>query len=324
VRVAVFTDGLAHLALDDALRWLADEIPWVRDVELGVGGYSPTPHCDPKALLESPHARSSFLARLSARGHRLCALNVSGNPLHPDTGVAERHHSDLMCAVHLAHLLEVDRLVVMSGCPGPGPGAAAAPHFSGGGWLPDLEDVAEWQWSERVLPYWRERAQEASVAYPDLRLCFELHPGTCVYNAVTFERIRELGPNLAMNLDPSHFFWQGIDPLAMVDRLGDAIGFVHGKDTLEAPENRSLNGVLDSRWPGRPEQMPWNFSTVGRGRDRSWWRSFLEALRRAGYDGPVSIEYEDPFETAEASIREAAALLAEEIELVEAHVEVGT
>jgi sugar phosphate isomerase/epimerase len=68
---------------------------------------------------------------------------------------------------------------------------------------------------------------------------------------------------------------------------------------------------MDGRWPQRPEEMPWNFSTVGNGHDAGWWTEFLTALGRAGYDGPVSIEWEDPFVDPEQSIREAARVLRE-------------
>ena len=308
----MFSDALEYRSLGDALDWIA-ALPGVDGVELGVGGYSPVPHCDPPRLAGSEAAREELLSALDERDLELSALNVSGNPLHPDPEVATRHHDDLLRAIGLSAYLGVSRLVVMSGCPGPGPGTAAAPHFVGGGWLPDLEGVLDWQWRERVLPYWRRVAREAEEADPDLKLCFELHPGTCVYNAHSFERIAELGPNLAVNLDPSHFFWQGMDPLAVLERLDGRVAFAHAKDTLERPENLRVNGLLDSRWPGRAAEMPWNFATVGDGHDSAWWSSFLEALRRAGHDGAISIEWEDPFLEAEPSIARSAELLNREL-----------
>jgi sugar phosphate isomerase/epimerase len=313
VNLALMTDAFEGRSLEQVLDWVVAEVPEVQGVELGVGGYSPVPHCDPEALDTRAPARDDLLSALAERGLELCALNVSGNPLHPDPSVARRHHHDLARAIRLCAELGVARLVVMSGCPGPGPGEAPAPHFVAGGWLPDLEGVLEWQWTERVLPYWRERSEEARAADPGLRLCFELHPGTCAYNVQTFERIAEAGPNLAVNLDPSHFFWQGIDPLAVIERLGGEIGFVHGKDTLERRENLALNGVIDGRWPGRPEEMPWNFATVGHGHDGDWWAAFVSALREAGYDGALSIEWEDPFVGAEESIRESARVLSDAV-----------
>src|SRR6266702_3632112 len=185
--------------------------------------------------------------------------------------------------------------VAMSGCPGAAASDRSAPHFSGGGWLPDLEQIAEWQWRERVAPYWSETAAFARSEHPELMVCFELHPGTYVFNYETFERVRKLGPNLGVNLDPSHFFWQSMDPLAMIQSLGDRIGHVHGKDTTLHEHRIALNGVLDNRWPNPPDEMPWNFATVGRGHDEGWWRRFVTLLRDQGFSGTISIEYEDPF-----------------------------
>jgi sugar phosphate isomerase/epimerase len=55
--------------------------------------------------------------------------------------------------------------------------------------------------------------------------------------------------------------------------------------------------------------MPWNFATVGRGHDKSWWAEFVGLLREHGFSGTISIEYEDPFLPVEESIIESARLL---------------
>jgi sugar phosphate isomerase/epimerase len=69
--------------------------------------------------------------------------------------------------------------------------------------------------------------------------------------------------------------------------------------------------MLDSRWPGVPAEMPWNFATVGRGRDVAWWTEFVRTLASKGFDGTISIEFEDPFVPVQDSIVEAARVLAE-------------
>src|SRR5207248_7743773 len=144
------------------------------------------------------------------------------------------------------------------------------------------EDVAEWQWNERVLPYWSELTEFVAAEHPALRICFELHPGTYVYNVATFSRIGGLGACLCVNLDPSHFFWQSIDPLAVVRELGPRIGFAHAKDTRLNDDAVALNGLLDNRWPDPPEEMPWTFASVARGHDRGWWARFVAELGTAG------------------------------------------
>ncbi len=290
VRVGLFTDSLERLSLSELLAWLVHELPLVRDLEIGTGGYSPTPHCNLDALLEDAGERRGWIGLLEEHGFRLAALNVSGNPLE-----IARHDRDLHRTIELAGLLGVDRVVCMSG------GRAS---LSAGGWFPELEQQVELYWQTTVLPYWR-RLAETAAAHDGLRLCFELEPGAAVYNVATFERVAADAPSLAVNLDPSHFFWQSIDPLAVVRRIGGRIGFAHGKDTVIAPERVALDGALDRR--------SWRFATVGQGHDAAWWGSFAQALRSVGYDGVVSIEYEDPTLPPEQSIVDAARLLADAV-----------
>ena len=141
------------------------------------------------------------------------------------------------------------------------------------------------------------------------RVCLELHPGMTVYNTYTMLRLREaVGPVVAANLDPSHLFWQHMDPLAVIAALGDAIGYVHAKDTLIDRNNMALNGMLDSRWLGLPE-MPWYFCTMGYGHDAGFWKAFVLALRAHGYDGVLGIEHEDPLLTPLDGVRRSVQFL---------------
>jgi sugar phosphate isomerase/epimerase len=291
VRIGVLTDALERLPLEEAAAWCAEA--GIEAVELGVGGYSPAPHADLATLCRDRGERERLAGILADAGLELAALNVSGNPLHPDRAVGERHAAELRGAIELAHLLGVERVVAMSGCPG-APGGGAWPVFAGGAWLPDMEGLWDAQWS-RIASYWRELSAWAADAAPAVVVCLELHPGTSIYNAESFRRLREVtGENVRVNLDPSHFWWQGIDPVAAVDVLGDAIAFVHGKDTLLHPDRIALHGVLDFRWPADAETMPWHFAAVGVGRPATEWARLLEAIRATGYEGVVSIEHEDP------------------------------
>ena len=74
-----------------------------------------------------------------------------------------------------------------------------------------LERVLSWLPGQQIAPYWAGMAEFAAAENPGLRVCLELHPGTCVFNVETFCRVAALGPAIAGNLDPSHFFWMGID-----------------------------------------------------------------------------------------------------------------
>ncbi len=320
MRVGLFTDALGDRELAPTLDWLERHAPSIRDLELGTGGYSAAPHCDLGGLLASATAREAWLGSIMSRGFGLAALNVSGNPLHPDPGRAARDDQALRETLQLAAALGVSRVVAMSGCPGEG----STPIFSGGGWLPDIVDIAARQWEEAVMPYWQDLVAYASREAPGVAICLELHPGTFVYNAETFSWIAELGDNIRVNLDPSHFFWQSIDPVEVARLFGPRIGHAHGKDTRFNPEKRALNGVLDNRWPGDPSEMPWTFATVGRGHDRDWWSAFVGALTSSGCNVDViCIEVEDPFVTAEASILESASALADALQAAGASDSVG-
>jgi sugar phosphate isomerase/epimerase len=279
--IALLTDAFEHRTLDDVAAWCAAR--GIQGLELGAGGYSPAPHL-------APDCRE----RVAGHGLEIVALNASGNPLH-----RPEHDEALRRAIRLAAEMGVPRVVAMSGCPGSGDW----PVFAGGAWLPDMEGLWERQWAERIEPYWSELSPWAAAEAPGVDICLELHPGTSIYNAASFLLLAAITQdNVKVNLDPSHFWWQGIDPIATIEALAGRIGFAHGKDTVVHPDRVARHGVLDFRWPSTAEEMPWHFAAVGRGRPAEEWRALLEALRRAGYDGPISIEHEDPSLTPEEGV----------------------
>jgi sugar phosphate isomerase/epimerase len=288
-RIGVVLEAFLDRPLDDVLGWLQREAPEVTDIEVGAGGYAPHPHCDVAALLASGQARGAWLEQIRRHGLHLDALNAWGNP------------------IRLAVLLGVDRIVAMAGCPAAAPGDHV-PHFGAGGWLPYLENVYERQWEQQIEPYWAGLAEFARAQNPDLLVCLEIHPGTSAFNVETFERVAALGPSIAANLDPSHFFWMGMDGHKVAAHLGPLVGHAHGKDTVFHADSLALNGLLDRRWPNPAEQMPWTFAVPGRGHDLAWWTGLVRAM--AGSSAQViSIEHEDPFVPAEEGVPEAARLL---------------
>ncbi|TMB98582.1 MAG: sugar phosphate isomerase/epimerase [Chloroflexi bacterium] len=308
-RIGIVTEAFANRPLVDVMDWLVNEAASVNDLEVGTGGYAPTGHCDLNLLLHDSAVRKAWLHEISTRGLAIGAFNVWGNPLHPDAAVAKKHDADLRDTIRLAAMLGVDRVVALAGCP-PGARGDRTPHFAGGGWLPYLEDIHEGQWESVVEPYWLDIAEFATEEHPQLLVCLELHPGTVVYNVETFERIAGLGDAIAANIDPSHFFWMGMDPIAVIDRIGDRAGHCHGKDVVFAKDHLAVNGLLDRRWPKPPDEMPWNFAVVGRGKPQAWWDGFVGALVARGRVHTIAIEHEDPFVPAEAGVPEAAEVLA--------------
>jgi sugar phosphate isomerase/epimerase len=288
MRIGPVTDGLPALRSAELLSTAAEL--GIATLEFGCGNWSSAPHLDLDGLLASERARDDFLGRIAAHGLAISALNCSGNPLHPGASGAA-HRAVTSKTIRLAGILGVPRVVLMSGCPG-GPGDANA-NWVTTAWPPEAARVLDWQWTEQVIPYWTGLVAEARAAGVE-RLCLELHGQQNVYNVGTLFRLREaVGPVVGANLDPSHLFWMGADPLAAVPALGDAIYHVHAKDTRINPAVAPINSLIDVTPADRIEQRAWSYVTLGDGHDMAWWKAFCTALLWAGYDDVLSIEHED-------------------------------
>ncbi|MBU6498418.1 MAG: sugar phosphate isomerase/epimerase [Rhodospirillales bacterium] len=304
MQIGLVTDSLGHLALEPMFD--AAAAMGITRVEFGCGNWSPAPHLKLDELLASPAARAALLAGLGDRGLAISALNCSGNPLHPGaTGAAHREVTSR--TIRLAGLLGVDRVVMMSGCPG-GPGDANA-NWITTAWPPETARVLAWQWGEVLIPYWRGVATEAAAAGVS-RLCLELHGQQNVYNVATLLRLRAaVGPVVGANFDPSHLFWMGADPLAAVASLGAAIHHVHAKDTRINAANAAVNSLIDTTPMRDVAARSWDYVTIGDGHGAAWWASFIAALRGAGYRDVLSIEHEDVRLAPEEGVRRSVALL---------------
>ena len=278
-------------------------------VEVGVGGYPGSHHCDTEALLADPIAARAWRAAVAERGLVVSALSAHANPLHPDPNVAADARGVLERALAAAEMLEVPVVNAFSGCPGDGPDARA-PNWITTPWPPEFAALLEWQWEQCALPYWAETASLAERR--GVRIAIEPHPGFLVYNVGTLLRLREAtGPAVAANFDPSHLWWQGADPVEAVRLLGQAgaLAHFHAKDTwLNEPVIRA-QGVLDTAPRDRIAERAWAFRTVGYGQGEEAWRDLISALQSAGYEGAVSVEHEDPLMTVEDGLAKALELL---------------
>ena len=266
-------------------------------------------HCRPAELLRDPDACERFAHLVAERGLDISALSCHGNPLHPDAQVAAAADRDYRDTVRLAAELGVETVITFSGCPGESE-HSRRPSWVTCSWPPDYPETLAWQWDERVLPYWAEAGPFA--ARHGVRVAIEPHPGFVVYNTATMLRLREAaGDAVGVNLDPSHLFWQGMDPLACAAALAGAVFHVHAKDTAFLAETLALNGVLDPVPSSRPGERSWLFRSVGEGHPAAWWRQLVAALLAAGYDGALSIEHEDPLLSREDGLAVAVATLQE-------------
>ena len=264
----------------------------VQAIELGTGGWPGHDHLDVDALLADKARTSEFRAMIGDAGLTISALSCHGNPLHPDRATACMYDEVFRKSVRLAEQMDVPVVVTFSGCPGESE-HSLRPSWVTCSWPDDFPATLAWQWDERVLPYWAEAAPFAEQH--GIRVAIEPHPGFVVYNTASMLRLRDsAGESVGVNFDPSHLFWQGMDPLACVDAFGDAIFHVHAKDTAFQDELLALNGVLEPIPGNRPAERSWIFRSVGAGHPVEFWRELVAVLGAAGYDGALSIEHEDP------------------------------
>lgn len=300
MELALFTDSVSQRPLAAALD-LAVELD-IRSIEIAAGGQSPAPHLDIGQLLSSRAALQRFQRELADRQLHVAALNCSAWPLHPTRDEAQQ--TVIRQTIELAGLLDVRTIVSMSGCPGDTSGDTFV-NWVWYPWPPEAVALLERQW-EQVIALWQKLAQLAAEHGVE-RIALELHPLHLVYNVPTLLRLREaVGPIIGANLDPSHFFWQQMDPIAAVSALRDCLYHVHLKDSQVVASEVALSGVLDNRPFSDPSRRAWVFRTVGRGHDATLWSGFLRALSEIGYRGALSIENEDVEQPQEEGVREAA------------------
>ena len=279
----------------------------VEAVEIGTGAYPGNAYCHPGELLENPSRLAAFRESIRRRGLLISALSCHGNPLHPQRERARADHEVFVQTLDLAKALDVDRVITFSGCPGGDPDAAS-PNWIVSPWPPEFAQMLEWQWRERVIPYWTDAARAAHAA--GVKVAIEMHPNFVAYHPESMLRLRQIAPGtIGCNFDPSHMIWQQVDVVTAVRTLGDAILHVHAKDCRVDRANTMRNGVLDGKSYSKELERSWLFRTVGYGSDELFWKDLLSNLRMIGYDGVVSIEHEDSLMSAGEGLRKAIAFL---------------
>lgn len=275
----------------------------IKSIEPCSGGHIPKVHYDPRILISDAASRESFVSSIESRGLSVSALACHGNPLHPDRTRRENAHEDFVASCKLASLIGVDRVDVLSGCP------AGGPHDRAPNWIinaiyPDFKNAYDWQWNESLLPYWRQAVRIADDH--GVKICIEPHGGDMVYDTDTFLRLRnEVGPTIKATIDPSHLFWLGIDPVRMITELGDAVAFVHVKDVVFRAYDVARTGLLPSCDYDDWRRRSWTYCAVGYGHDELFWKTFVMALRSAGYDDVLAIEIEDSELTKADALRKS-------------------
>lgn len=277
----------------------------VSGVEVNTCGWSTAPHFDLPAMVKDAAARRSFAKAFADRGLEIISLNANGNPLHPTDPAQGQGLRD---TIRVAGAMGIKTVCTMSGLPAGGPDDRL-PNWVVSSWPPETQTILRYQWEEKLIPFWTEIAALARENGVE-RIALELHGNQCVYNVPSLLRLRAaVGPVIGANLDPSHLFWMGADPLRAAEALGDAIYHVHAKDTMLNPPVQATTGLLEN---GSLMDIParsWSYITLGFGHGAGWWRQFCYRLKMAGYDGWLSIEHEDVLLNALEGLEKSVALL---------------
>lgn len=287
MKLGFVSDSLAGLSfeqlLDQAVRL------GVSGVEINTCGWSTAPHFDLPGMLGNASAQTAFKAAFADRGLEIISLNANGNPLHPtDPGQRE----GLLDTIRVAGEMGITTVCAMSGLP-EGRAGDTMPNWVVSSWPPETQEILRYQWEEKLAPFWADTVALAKASGVE-KIALELHGNQCVYNVPSLLRLREMaGPMIGANLDPSHLFWMGADPLAAAGALGDAIHHVHAKDTMLNSGVQATTSLLENGSLVDVPARSWSYITLGFGHGEEWWRQFCYRLRMAGYDGWLSIEHED-------------------------------
>ena len=287
MKLGFVSDSLGGMSLTDMLT--NAQRMGVSGIEVNTCGWSTAPHFDLQKMLSDGGARADFQKAFDDHDLEIISLNANGNPLHPTDPAQGEGLKD---TIRVAGQMGIKTVCTMSGLPA-GSDRDTMPNWVVSSWPPETQTILQYQWEEKLIPFWTEiaaLAQENGVE----RIALELHGNQCVYNVPSLLKLRSaIGPVIGANLDPSHLFWMGADPLMAAEALGDAIYHVHAKDTmLNAPVQATTSLLENGSLTDIPARS-WSYITLGFGHGEEWWRQFCYRLKMGGYDGWLSIEHED-------------------------------
>jgi sugar phosphate isomerase/epimerase len=303
MKLGFVSDSLGGMSFEEMLGNAARM--GVSGVEVNTCGWSTAPHFELRAMLGSAGKQKAFLKAFADRGLEVISLNANGNPLHPTDPI---QGEGLKNTIRVAGEMGIRTVCAMSGLPA-GNAADTMPNWVVSSWPPETQAILRYQWEEKLLPFWSEIAALARENGVE-RIALELHGNQCVYNVPSLLKLREaIGPVIGANLDPSHLFWMGADPLIAAEALGPAIYHVHAKDTLLNSPVQAATSLLENGSLMNIPARSWSYVTLGFGHGEEWWRQFCYRLRMAGYDGWLSIEHEDVLLNSLEGLEKSVALL---------------
>jgi sugar phosphate isomerase/epimerase len=307
MKLGVFTPLFANLSLDEMLTKVA--AAGLDAVEIGTGGNPGNDHCPIDKLLESEEARNAYLKKIQDKGLIISAFSCHSNPISPNALEASEADAILRKTIKLASLMNVPVVNTFSGTAGDSDDAKA-PNWPVIPWPTVYSNIKEWQWKEKLIPYWKEIGKLAEAS--GVKIAIELHGGFLCHTPYTILKLREETSNMiGVNLDPSHLWWQGIQPVQAIKILAKAgaIYHFHAKDTYLDQDNINMYGLTDMQPYGAVQTRAWTFRSVGLGHSMTEWSQIISALQLYGYDYVISIEHEDPLMSVDEGFNRAVSNL---------------
>jgi sugar phosphate isomerase/epimerase len=137
-----------------------------------------------------------------------------------------------------------------------------------------------------------------------VKFALEVHPTEIAFDLYTAERALkalDYREEFGFNFDPSHLYWQGVDPVEFIRAFPDRIFHVHVKDAITTLNGKT--GILASHLNFGDARRGWDFRSPGRGQIN--FEEITRALNKINYDGPLSVEWEDMGMDREFGAREA-------------------
>src|SRR5438874_426358 len=160
MKLGVFTPVFGGLSVQEMLAKVR-ALEKVQAIEIGTGGWPGSDHINLDALLDNKTRSCDYRKMLADAGLTISALSCHGNPLHPVRATAKEYDETFRKTVRLAEQMEVNVVVTFSGCPGDSD-TATHPNWITQPWPPEFSEVLEWQWNEKVIPYWQDTAKFAA------------------------------------------------------------------------------------------------------------------------------------------------------------------
>ncbi|OJG43029.1 hypothetical protein RV02_GL002949 [Enterococcus gilvus] len=277
----------------------------LQTVEIGTGGSPGNAHLDIDKLLNNSEARKEYLTKLENKGLSISALSCHNNPISPIEKEASEADELLKKTIKLAEKMNVSVVNGFSGVSG-GNANDTQVNWPVLPWPTEYSDNYNFQWEKKLIPYWKEINHISENS--GVKIGIELHGGFLCHTPFTMLKLREAtGPSIGCNLDPSHLWWQGIDPIAAIKILGEekAIHHFHAKDTYLDQDNINMYGLTDMQPYEKVKSRAWTFRSVGCGHDLKTWSDMVSMLRLYGYDHALSIEHEDPLMSIEEGLTRA-------------------